>query len=70
MRPYGESFAVGGSNCHEFSHGGAEFRLPSCDADATLPLRAGQPDFGCLTTQQNQKAAPMSTNQPQSLPRA
>ena len=42
MRPYGESFAVGGSNCHEFSHGGAEFRLPSCDADATLPLRTGQ----------------------------
>ena len=37
MRPYGESFAVGGSNCHEFSHGGVEFWLPSCDADATLP---------------------------------
>ena len=37
MRPYGESFAVGGSNCHEFSHGGAEFRLPSCDADRNSP---------------------------------
>ena len=52
MRPYGESFAVGGSNCHEFSHGGAEFRLPSCDADTTLPpayrtaARAGMEETG------------------------
>ena len=30
MRPYGESFAVGGSNCHEFSHGGAEPAVLRC----------------------------------------
>ena len=36
MRPYGESFAVGGSNCHEFSHGGAEFRQGFNDLRGTL----------------------------------
>ena len=51
MRPHGESFDVGGSDCHEFSHGDAEFRLPSCHADATPPFyetvaRAGMEETG------------------------
>ena len=38
LRLHDESFAVGGSGGHEFNPGGAEFRVPSCDADATLPF--------------------------------
>ena len=52
MRPYGESFAVGGSNCHEFSHGGAEFPAPVLRCGRNSPpayrtaARAGMEETG------------------------